>query len=323
MKYSVIIPTYNSVSFMKPVFDFIERQHRSDIEFIFVDDCSEDNTFEFLSSYIKTSSSLISIYRNEKNSGPGIARNLGMRNAIGDWIVFLDSDDSLVIDFFERIDSIIKVNSPDCIFYDSEVYNRNNIVIQRPVTVYGKGEGFLSVEDAISYAIPGIRKCFKRNLVLNDKVLFNSFKRGEDLIFYSQLYVSKPGIKLYYTKQNLYLIHQRNGSLSNGSETYNIMPKVYSYLRGTLPSEYQSCIDVSSVRMLLYGGVLQMSRNNDSNEDIIKFIEDYEHDFPEWYHSEGFNVLGKVKKVFLFFIKKRWLIMIHFFVKIHKFYTTR
>ncbi len=323
MKYSVIVPTFNSIQFMEPVFKFIDKQERTDIEFIFVDDCSTDNTYEKLTEYSEKTKVETYVYRNDVNSGPGIARNKGMEKANGEWIVFLDSDDALAEDFFSKIDDTIEKYTPDCVLYDSEVYDRNNRAVQRPVTVYGKREGRISPEDAVAYAIPGIRKCFKKSLIEEGNIKFNSFKRGEDLIFYNQLYVCKPDLKLYYLKQNLYYIHQRDGSLSNGAETFNIMPQVYAYLREKMPEKYKPYIDISSVRMLLYGGVLQMVKNGDNDKEIIQFIKEYELEFPDWYHSEGYIILGKAKRTFLYCVKKKWIKIIHLYVKLHKYYTTR
>ena len=107
MKYSVIVPTFNSIQFMEPVFKFIDKQERTDIEFIFVDDCSTDNTYEKLTEYSEKTKVETYVYRNDVNSGPGIARNKGMEKANGEWIVFLDSDDALAEDFFSKIDDTI------------------------------------------------------------------------------------------------------------------------------------------------------------------------------------------------------------------------
>ena len=68
------------------------RQTFKNFEVIFIDDCSKDKTLEILQKY-QESNSNFKIIRTPINSGPGFARNIGLRNALGKYVCFLDSDD--------------------------------------------------------------------------------------------------------------------------------------------------------------------------------------------------------------------------------------
>ena len=125
MKYSIVTPVYNSFSHMKHYFETIHSLS-PEIEIIMVDDCSTDNTFEKICEYQKNSALNIHILQTPCNGGPGVARNIGINYAHGTWIVFLDSDDSLRVDFFEQLDKLIEAHNPDYIIYDSELYDKNN-----------------------------------------------------------------------------------------------------------------------------------------------------------------------------------------------------
>lgn len=83
---SIVIPTYNASGFMPNLMDSIFKQAVDDMEVIIVDDCSSDNTVEIAEKYP------VLLIRMEKNGGPAIARNRGVREAKGDIIFFLDSD---------------------------------------------------------------------------------------------------------------------------------------------------------------------------------------------------------------------------------------
>lgn len=87
---SIITPTYNCGRFIAETIDSVLAQTYTDWEMIIVDDCSTDNTIEVVSQY---KDSRIRYIRNEKNSGAALTRNRALREAIGRWIAFLDSDD--------------------------------------------------------------------------------------------------------------------------------------------------------------------------------------------------------------------------------------
>ncbi len=88
IKISVVIPTYNRVDFLREAIESVLAQTFKDIELIVVDDGSSDGTQELVASY----KGMIRYIR-QQNSGPSAARNNGIKNAIGRYIAFLDSDD--------------------------------------------------------------------------------------------------------------------------------------------------------------------------------------------------------------------------------------
>lgn len=90
-KVSVIIPTYNRARYVSEAIDSVLAQTFSDYEIIVVDDGSTDNTRDVIHAYEMQKVNIR--YVTQANSGPGAARNNGLRTAEGDWIAFLDSDD--------------------------------------------------------------------------------------------------------------------------------------------------------------------------------------------------------------------------------------
>jgi hypothetical protein len=86
--FSVIIPTFNRVDLLKAALESVFSQRCSDLEIIVVDDGSTDGTW----SCLKSLDGRVKYFR-QPNRGPGGARNLGARHAIGEYLTFLDSDD--------------------------------------------------------------------------------------------------------------------------------------------------------------------------------------------------------------------------------------
>lgn len=89
---SIITPTYNSSCFVAETIESIISQTYTNWELLITDDCSTDNTWEILNKYAQKDTR-IKIFKLDKNSGAGIARNNSIKQASGRYIAFCDSDD--------------------------------------------------------------------------------------------------------------------------------------------------------------------------------------------------------------------------------------
>ena len=94
MKFSIIIPIYNRTAFIETTLDSVFAQTYREVEVVCVDDCSTDNGFEKLEGYA-LKDTRVKLVRHQKNLGPHCARKTGVQNASGDYVLFLDCDDSL------------------------------------------------------------------------------------------------------------------------------------------------------------------------------------------------------------------------------------
>ena len=110
-KLSIIIPTFNRENKIVNALNSIPR--RSDIEVIVIDDASSDNTVEILKEYKGLNLKIIQL---TNNGGPGKARNYGLDIMQGEWFTFLDSDDCLVTDEFNKVIDSYLVDKYDIIW---------------------------------------------------------------------------------------------------------------------------------------------------------------------------------------------------------------
>ena len=97
---SIIMPSYNTAKYIADSINSVINQTYKNWELIIVDDCSNDNTDEIVSEFLKDKR--IKYFKNEKNSGAAISRNKALREAKGRWIAFLDSDDLWVPEKLEK-----------------------------------------------------------------------------------------------------------------------------------------------------------------------------------------------------------------------------
>lgn len=111
-KVSVIVPVYNSQDYLRECVDSLVGQTLEDIEIIFVNDGSTDDSLRILEEYEKKYPQKIVIYSKE-NGGQATARNLGIHIATGEYIGFVDSDDYVDVEMFEKLYNAAKSNESD------------------------------------------------------------------------------------------------------------------------------------------------------------------------------------------------------------------
>ena len=105
MKFSVIVPVYNRENMIASVIDSVVSQSYSSWELLLIDDGSTDSTAEVCKRYAAQDERVRYFYKD--NGGVSSARNFGIREANGDYIVFLDSDNSLMLDMLEKLNKAI------------------------------------------------------------------------------------------------------------------------------------------------------------------------------------------------------------------------
>lgn len=137
---SVIMPSYNTAPYIKETIQSVLDQTYTNWELIIVDDCSTDNTEEVLATI---NDSRIRYFKNEKNSGAAVSRNKALREAKGQWIAFLDSDDLWMPEKLEKQINFMKKNGYSFSYTNYEEIdvdgNRTGIKITGPKRITKTG----------------------------------------------------------------------------------------------------------------------------------------------------------------------------------------
>lgn len=119
-KVSVIIPVYNTEKYLVKCLESVCQQTLKDIEIICVNDCSPDNSLQILQEYAEKDNR-IKIIDFKENRGSSIARNTGINQAQGEYIGFIDSDDFVDLDFYEKLYNNAHSEDADCA--KANIYN--------------------------------------------------------------------------------------------------------------------------------------------------------------------------------------------------------
>lgn len=111
---SVIVPIYNVEKYLDECLASIVNQTYKDIEIICVNDCTLDNSINIVKKYMRMDSR-VKLINHERNRGLGGARNTGIRYAQGEYIAFVDSDDSLELTMYEKMERAMRENEVDAV----------------------------------------------------------------------------------------------------------------------------------------------------------------------------------------------------------------
>ena len=126
MQISVIIPTYNRKHLISRAIKSVINQSFKPFEIIIVDDGSDDGTYEFINQFFRE----IKLIR-QSNNGVSSARNLGIKNAKGNWIAFLDSDDEWFSKKLELQKKAIDHSDKYLISHTNEIWIRNGVRVNQ------------------------------------------------------------------------------------------------------------------------------------------------------------------------------------------------
>ncbi len=147
---SIITPVYNCGRFIENTIRSVQQQTYSDWEMIIVDDCSTDNTVQIVRE-CAVKDNRIRIICNEKNSGAAISRNTALREARGEWIAFLDSDDLWLPEKLERQLSFMQENGYMFTYHEYEEIDEDG----KKLGVHVSGKKTVGKFDMYSCCWPG------------------------------------------------------------------------------------------------------------------------------------------------------------------------
>lgn len=219
MRFSIIIPVYNCENKLHISVNSIINQSYTDWELILVNDGSTDKSLEICRRYASNDNRIIVI--DQKNSGPGSARNNGIRSAKGDYVLFCDADDYLKSHALETANVYIANNDWDIIIWgyaDTKKAN-NMLIMNKHISSDKEFNSNLDFKssyeklDDIAFTYPIWNKVYKKSLITRTRAVFPAkITVAEDFIFNIQIF--KKAEKVLITHDLMYLYIQHSNSLT-------------------------------------------------------------------------------------------------------------
>lgn len=197
MRYSIIIPCYNTEKYILKALESINNQTYKNLELVIINDGSSDKTEDIVLDFIKSNPTLDIVYKKIENSGPSTARNVGLDLATGDYVCFLDSDDSYDPHLFEEIEAMIK-DEYDVIYWGYNEYDEEHKLISKYTDFFEYIDDLTGIEAAKKKYLKElyIHTCtglYKRSMIEENKLRFvTGIYFGEDYNFiYKALFNAK------------------------------------------------------------------------------------------------------------------------------------
>ena len=317
-KICVIVPVYNTEKYLHRCIDSILAQTFTDFELLLIDDGSKDNSGKICDEYA-AKDERVRVFHKE-NGGVSSARNLGLDNAVGEWIAFIDADDYVETDYLY---SLVSHTDADLIMSSFVIIDNveewNNYIKK---ALYNSSEIKLFLERYINTATLCAPWCklFKRSLISN--LRFNeAISFAEDAIFCFEYLEKIDSIRTI----DYYGYHYRRGINDALSEK---LLSVTQYR--TINQEYSKSFKKIECR-LNYNGTFAIASSNSNQlrkclsvirlgnrplryryKDFIELLND--DNIQELLKYKNNHFKGRKRKIFDFLALNRWYVPLFVYV---------
>lgn len=288
---SVILPTYNVEKYLVRCLGSIIGQSYKNIEIIIVIDGATDNSLSIAQSYAEKDSRIHVIY--QENAGSGPARNNGLRNAKGDFVVFVDPDDwiatnaieNLVLAQQEKDFDLVLCGDVDVIFKD-DVEVAENIYRADELKILSKKEARQQYFDLYSKELLGAptRKLYKMSVINNYGIEFPDLRRSQDIVFNYRYYNFVNSVCVSTCTDYFYRIEPKALIMRLKEDYYKTVLFIYTEIRKLhhewnveLSKDILSNKFIFMVLLCLEANVIAKKNlapiiNNDEIREIVQYV---------------------------------------------------
>lgn len=325
---SIIMPVYNAEKYLNRSIKSIMNQTYNNIEIILVNDGSTDNSLEICTSYQEKDKRIKLI--NQENKGVSFARNKGIDEATGDYIMFIDSDDYIEKNMIE--DMVAKITKDDIDLVISGIkmnYIRKGQVVGEEK--YQLKDKMYSIEEMLNDILIDIDlicicgpccKLYKTEILKNSKIKFtNEFTMGEDT-WYNLDYIDACTGEVV-TMSNIYYNYMRENPDSLFTKYHDdyikVTEKVYNKFLNLLERKSNSETVDRYEKNYIFNLVYANSINFKYDTTHKKKIEDLEYSLKNKVVVNGIKkikTVGIKEKIFVFLIKHKCKYILYLYFKL-------
>lgn len=340
-KVSVIVPIYNVEKLLKKAVDSLVNQTLSDIEIILVDDGSPDNCGKIIDEYAKEHSNIVAIHK--ENGGLSDARNAGLQKATGEYIGFVDPDDYVEPDMFEKLYTSAKESDSDLVLCGyTEVFSPAYSEL-REIKPLNKTSGVFDLiytDVCASLGSYACNKLYKTSIIKENRL---SFPKGvslvEDVFFFFDFlrfaksysvvneplynYIRQPkSICAVYKPDRFEFYKLAANHIEKTAETFD-NDFTATVIKQNRKNELLKLLDTIDVQSGPRNGVSAGERYKEmcrfaKDEHLIKLINEHSDEIENKHHLKQIRLLksAKYKRLFLYeFYKMRIVARIKYYFR--------
>jgi glycosyltransferase involved in cell wall biosynthesis len=283
MKVSVIVPVYNTEKYLKNCIDSLLKQNFEDYEIIVINDLSPGNAEEIIKSY---NDKKIVYIKNKTNKGIGYNRNLGVKEAKGEYVCFIDSDDYVKEDFISKMYNYSKENNLDlCVCDYVNVDEKGNTLEEFNLSNFGITNYEENNKILCEINLGPCNKLFKKDMLIKNKIKFSEKLKYEDLSFVALSIKNSAKIGKINEQLNYFTVHKNSETTTRDKRVFDIFKQL-----DIVRNEYKSgkYLDELTVSVLLNYTIqqrYQIDKDTQSKfiDDAFKYLNDNNIDYK---HSE-------------------------------------
>lgn len=294
---SVIIPVYNTEEYLRKCLDSVCNQTLSNIEIICINDCSSDNSLGILKEYA-SKDTRIRIIDFEENKGAAAARNKGIDLAQGEYIGFIDSDDYVDLEFYEKLYNKAAETCADCAKgnYKSAANGSVDFLLNQKIREY-----------STNFVYAYCSAIFKRDVIVKNKIKFPLLTDMEDPVFTFNFALKMNKIVIV-DDANINIVKREN-SLTSGEPTVDKIKAKFTGLNMIIDIADKAQLTKESYAYILAFWVQQTFFNSIRIKDLtgkqfvveqtIKLLDKIK--YPELFYKE----LEQKNIVFQYYLKTK------------------
>lgn len=313
LELSVVIPVYNAEKYVASCMDSILQQTDIDLEIIVIDDCSTDQSLTILRQY--ENDKRVTVLALDKNGGQGNARNRGLLEARGTFVLFVDSDDYLTEQKTVLCDLVRQMKEEqldivDCSYFQVEQHRREKKNEQ--VSKIERGGKYLDTVEVLSVVV--WNKIYRKQFLIENQLFFKK-RKYEDVNFVVESYLIANRVNTSNTPFYNYIIRE-NSTMTSAPKKHNVEDVIA--LVKDLEISYKENKTIFQVEKTFFysfiGAARIISKYKGDTQDIQECLSEYKQIFKK-YRSEisKSRAINKVLRMSLFlspFLANRILLML-------------
>lgn len=302
MDVSIIVPVYNAEKTIERCLDSILKQITTfKYEIIVIDDGSKDNSLKKIEEYKR----FVKIIK-ETNGGPGKARNIGIKEAKADFLLFVDSDDYVANNFVDTFLKVQKKTNADMVICNFIRDIKGTLVKENKGEYKEYTKDF---NDILMMEFHSCNKLIRKSIALNN--LYPENMVFEDVVAISNMIVEcKKIVKIedylyYYVTTPFSITRELNeNKLENHIKAYTLMKdKLLKY-------GYKDFYEYIGIEIYLIDVFIKYIKMN-KLEKAKKIRQEFISLNKNWYSNKYIQTMSLKKRIFLYFIKRNWLFLIN------------
>lgn len=321
---TVIVPVYNVEKYLRKCLDsLIEQDYdKNRMEVYIIDDCSTDGSAEIMKEYEDKYSFITAKYLSE-NSGVSHARNLGIKNGKGKYIMFCDADDYYEKNSISVLMSTVKEENADFVTANYFITKNNRDIKVDTSSYFSKDK--ITKKEIVSYmTLTSCSKIFKKSLFIDNNIFYpETIKRCEELTVIPVIaYMAEKPVAI---DNVLYHYFQRKNSASNKNKG-NIELKDIEYFDITFENfskridqiQYKEELEFRAVEHFIYSKTLVMIKSHIDDEKILQHVSKFKSKYPNFIKNRYLKNFSKMKIIFIKALNYKMLLIAKVFAKLHE-----